>query len=82
MYRGVAYKCAMLHYNNEAWDRAIIEFLTIVNQTDPYINEMIAKCHLKQGNVFEWKEFLKLAADGYKLIGEPDKEKQVRDKIK
>lgn len=78
MFRGVNYKCAMLHYNNEAWARAIKEFEIIVNPTDPQIYEMLAKCYRKLGETQKYVENMGLAIKAYILVGEIEKSERLK----
>ena len=80
-FRGIGYKCAMLYFNNEQWSKALKEFSNIVNQTDPCIYEMMAKCYLRLGEASKHREFLALAMESYRLCGEYDKEKQIKEKL-
>jgi lipopolysaccharide biosynthesis regulator YciM len=78
MFRGVNYKCAMLHYNNGDWLKAIREFEQIVNETDPPIYEMLAKCYQRSGNNERYLEYLQLAVNSYEALGETDKANRLK----
>lgn len=81
VFRGIGYKCAMLHYSNSDWAKAIKEFETIVNESDPYIYEMMAKCYSKLSNNIKYLEYLQLAASSYEKCGETEKLEQIRNKL-
>ncbi len=78
MFRGVNYKCAMLHYNDGAWTRAIKEFEIIANSTDPQIYEMIAKCYRKLGETGRYMENMELAIKCYQDFGELEKSERLK----
>ena len=82
MFRGINYKCAMLYYNNSEWARAIKEFEQILNETDPHIYEMLAKCYLKAGDVGNYEANLNLAIKAYDTLGEAEKAERLRQSLK
>jgi uncharacterized protein HemY len=81
MFRGINYKCAMLHYNNEAWSRAIKEFELIANSTDPHIYEMLAKCYRKLGESNKHNDNLRLAIEYYSDCGEKEKSERLKSNL-
>ncbi len=82
MFRGINYKCAMLHYNNAEWAKAIKELQQIANESDPHIYEMLAKCNQRLGLLSNYEDFLQLAITSYDKLGEPEKAEKLRQTLK
>ena len=81
MFRGIDYKCGMLYFNDEKYQRAIAEFTRIANPTDPHIYEMIAKCYRKLNDTDNFRKNTELASQYYTDCGEPEKAQQMKDKL-
>lgn len=81
VFRGIGYKCAMLYYNNSEWLRAIKEFESIVSSNDPYIYEMMSKCHFKLGNNVKYLEYMNLAINSYIMCEQIEKSEQLKSKL-
>ncbi len=72
-FRGIDYKCAMMYFSNGEWARAIKEFERIIDESDPQIYEMLAKCYQRSLNPAKYEEFMKLAITSYRFTGEAEK---------
>lgn len=81
VFRGIGYKCAMMHYNNAEWQRAIKEFETIASESDPHIYEMMSKCYLKMSQTENYIKHMNMAIDSYTANAQPEKAEQLKAKL-
>lgn len=81
MFRGINYKCAMLHYNNAEWAKAIKELEQIANESDPHIYEMLAKCNTRLGLSSKAEDFIGLAIKSYETLGDTEKAEKLRQSL-
>jgi len=81
IYRGIDYKCGMLYFNDEKYQKAITEFSRIISPTDPAIYELISKCYRKLNDIPNYKINLELAMKAYTECGDIEKAQQMKDKL-
>jgi Tfp pilus assembly protein PilF len=77
-FRGIDYKCAMMYFTNGEWVRAVKEFERIINESDPQIYEMLAKCYQRSGDPSKCEEYMTLAISSYITVGEADKAERLK----